>query len=155
MKPRTLVAIASQDAKTQRGMIPAVIKTSGYDGAPANLYYTGGIPDDGYYFSPRGAFKLENVVQTDLALTYRRPVLRAEMFFQADLLNAFNQTALTSVDATVLTAANTPGLKTFNPFVAEPVQGVHYRLGPLFGQARGPDSYQRPRTYQFSTGLRF
>ena len=29
MKPRTLVVIAFQDAKTQRGMIPAVIKTSG------------------------------------------------------------------------------------------------------------------------------
>ena len=29
MKPRTLVVIASQDTKTQMGMIPAVIKTSG------------------------------------------------------------------------------------------------------------------------------
>ena len=29
MNPRTLVVIAFQDAMTQRGMIPAVIKTSG------------------------------------------------------------------------------------------------------------------------------
>lgn len=132
-----------------------IIKTIGYAGAPANLYYTGGIPDDGYYFSRRGAFKLKSFTQTDLALTYRRPLRRAEVFLQADLLNVLNQAAVISVDTTVLTAANSSGLKTFNPFMEKPVEGTHYRLGPLFGQPRGPDSYQRPRTYQFSAGMRF
>lgn len=71
------------------------------------------------------------------------------------LINLLNQAAVISVDTTVLTAANSSGLKIFNPFVEEPVEGIHYRLGPLFGQPRGPDSFQRPRTYQFSAGVRF
>jgi hypothetical protein len=132
-----------------------LIKTTGYDGAPSNLRYTGGIPDGGYYFSPRSAFKLKDIIQTDLELTYRRPLLKVQVFVQADLLNVFNQSAVVSVDTTVLTAATSSGLKTFNPFVEKPIEGIHYRLGPLFGQARGPESYQRPRTYQFSAGLRF
>lgn len=133
----------------------ALIRTAGYEGAAPNVTYSGGIRDDVYYFSRRSAFRLDNVVQTDVALNFRHPIRNGEIFVQAYLLNAFNQSVPLSVDTTVYTAATSDGLKTFNPFTQVPAEGVHYVLGPSFGHAIGPDSYQRPRTWQFSLGAHF
>ena len=55
----------------------------------------------------------------------------------------------------MLTAATDPTLQTFNPFTETPVEGVHYRLGPDFGNAISAAAYQTPRSFYFSGGFRF
>ena len=46
-------------------------------------------------------------------------------------------------------------LTAFNPFSETPVEGVHWKKGPSFGQPTSPSSYQSPRDFNFSVGFRF
>jgi hypothetical protein len=111
-----------------------------------------------YFFSERGAFRTEGAHRTDVALNYskRLPgVRRLEAFGQAQVLNLFHATALRAVNSTILTRSNDATLTPFNPFTETPVEGTHWRKGPLFGQATAAGSYQLPRTFLFSMGLRF
>ncbi len=123
-----------------------------------------------YYFSDRGAFRTDNVHQTDLSLNYSLPVWGAELFAQADLLNVFNnqeledlnfitRTVLTQANSTCLQASNgpTPGARclAFNPHTETPVEGIHYRTDANFGQANNYRAYQLPLTYRFAVGVRF
>jgi hypothetical protein len=48
-----------------------------------------------------------------------------------------------------------PSLQLFNPYVQQPVAGVHYRLGPAFGEALSADGWERPRWVSVNGGLRF
>jgi outer membrane receptor for ferrienterochelin and colicin len=127
-----------------------------------------------YYFSGRGALRFDDVTSTDLALNYELPVSSVRLFAQAQVVNAFNHQAQIGGDASVLTNAQANCLQTgtttrcarFNPYDGTvPVEGVHYQRGPLFGlpttagtpanAAAGTSSFQLPRTYRFSMGLRF
>ncbi|HEU4521889.1 MAG TPA: TonB-dependent receptor [Thermoanaerobaculia bacterium] len=135
-----------------------------------------------YYFSKRGEFRLDDIHATDLALNYRYPIGRLELFAQGELINAFNNSAVIVPNTTVnLNPAN-----TFNPFTETPVEcaqgltntqcneqfgtsGWHWRKGGsaaalatpgqlgTFGKAASSNSanYQTMRTYRFSVGLRF
>jgi hypothetical protein len=93
-----------------------------------------------------------------------------QLFAQGDLLNVFsnqgvedlnfvNRTVLTQANSTCLqTAAGpTPGARclAFNPFTETPVEGIHYRKDPNFGNPNNFQAYQLPRTYRLSVGLRF
>ena len=73
--------------------------------------------------------------------------------------NVFNQSAqVGSGNETVFSATNqNPGrtLLPFNPFTETPIEGVHYELGPSFGQAVSAGDYQSPRSAFVSVGLRF
>ena len=135
-------------------------------GAPANPgYLFSGIGDThAYYFSDRGAFRTDDTTSSDVALNYSLPIRSLEVFVQGQVLNVFNEDAVNNIylgnmDFTVYTARVPDpaggALQPFNPFTDEPVEGVHYRLGPNFGKAIAQDAYQTPRTYRVSFGLRF
>jgi hypothetical protein len=67
----------------------------------------------------------------------------------------FNRAVVVRPDDTVLTAVLDPTLAPFDPFAQTPIEGVHYRLGPSFGQALSADAWQRPRWLGVSGGIRF
>jgi hypothetical protein len=111
-----------------------------------------------YYFSDRGEFRLDDVSSTDLAINYRLPISRFELFAQGDVINLFNRQTVTVVNTTVNTANTSTALMPFNPFTTSRDQliqcptfradgttlpvaqcqtaapGSHYQLGPNFGK---------------------
>jgi len=132
-----------------------------------------------YYFSDRGAYRLDNISATDLNLTYTIPVTKVNFFIKADMLNIFNRqgvefvesptsTAGPVINKTVRTSVNTSNLLPFNPFTTAPKEcpqgtaladckamGANYQRDVNFGKPTNKDSYQVPRTYRFAVGLRF
>ena len=131
----------------------------GYASVPTNV---------GHTFGERGGYRLDDVTSTDLGLNYALPLGPTRLFVEFDLLNIFNEQALAdpdSVDKTVLTRRQASCIQTgttntrclaFNPLAGEePVEGVHWQKGPLFGQPTHQDAYQQPRTYRLSLGVRF
>ena len=115
-----------------------------------------------YYFSDRGEFRWDDVTATDLAVNYELPISRLGIFVQAEVVNLFNEQAQISGDTTVLTHRQSEDLVRFNPFTEEPIEGVHYQLADTFGQPLNATtgsnlngSYQLPRTFRVSLGLRF
>jgi len=132
-----------------------------YEGAPRNPGYAltqfaaAGYP---YYFGGRGALRTDEVFSTDVALNFELPLRRTGVFLQCDLLNVFDEAAVTTPSTEVSTLARSgrlSGLAAFNPFTTTPIEGVHYRLPSDFGKPTGPSSYQPPRTYRFSVGMKF
>jgi hypothetical protein len=73
-----------------------------------------------YYFSDRGEFVTEDVQATDLALNYRYPIGRVEIFAQGELINAFNNDSVTVVNTTI--NLNTRAGAQFNPFTTTPLR---------------------------------
>lgn len=130
----------------------------GYTTPPTNV---------SYYFSDRGAFRVDSISSTDLGLNWYFPSLRGvRPFIEFDLLNAFNQQGVEDpdfVDKTVLTRRQTACLQTgstsrcvaFNPFTDTPKQGTNWQYGPIFGTPTAKEAYQTPRLYRFSVGLKF
>jgi hypothetical protein len=125
-----------------------------------------------YFFSDRGEFRWEDVTSTDLALNYTLPIWQFELYAQGEVLNTFNEDAQVSGNTTVLTALNSTCIQNtgpnvgarcarFNPKTETPVEGIHYRLGPTFGKPTAATtfstqgSFQLPRTYRLSLGVRF
>jgi hypothetical protein len=111
-----------------------------------------------YFFSRRGALRTGNVLSSDLALSYDVLLRAVRLFVKGDVLNLFDNGAVVAPNTQVLTRLRNgaeSGLVAFNPFTEVPVEGVHYRLSPGFGQPTGPASYQIPRTFQLSFGARF
>jgi hypothetical protein len=102
-----------------------------------------------YYFSDRGEYRWETVTATDVAVNYEIPISRVNLFAQAELVNAFDEQAVIAGSTAVQLLA------PFDPYTETPVEGTHWRKASNFGQATGPRSYQLPRTYRFSVGLRF
>jgi hypothetical protein len=146
--------------------------------APADLYLNpSGDRTDGfwsYYFTPRDAFRSEANYRTDLAVNYAYRIPGAsnlQVFFRGEVVNVFNvaqlcgcgstvfsnggATRLTQINQGILTAANSPALQSFNPFTDTPVEGVHWRRGPTFGQQVSQQSWTTPRLFRFSVGARF
>jgi len=115
-----------------------------------------------YYFGGRGGFKTDTVSFTDISLNYYLPVgitKKSELFARVIVDNLFNQSAQdSSGNETVYTFGNQNPARTmqsFNPFTTQPVEGVHYELGPDFGRPLAASDYQSPRTFQFAVGFRF
>jgi outer membrane receptor protein involved in Fe transport len=146
--------------------------------SPAGLYLNpSGNRADGfwdYYFTGRDAFRTEANYRTDLALNYayRLPGLsRVQLFFHGEVLNVFNvaqlcgcggtvfsnggATSLSRINLGVLTAANSPAMRPFNPFTEAPVEGTHWAKGSTFGRQVSQLSWTTPRTFRFSVGARF
>ncbi|HSP13627.1 MAG TPA: carboxypeptidase regulatory-like domain-containing protein [Thermoanaerobaculia bacterium] len=143
----------------------------------ANFYGTGkagGVVNPGYqtpptsvgvFFSGRGQYRFPNITNTDLALNYNSNPgwLKGAMFFvQTELINAFNEHGIVSYNTSVLTHLNDSTLQRFNPMAGDtPVEGVNWKKGPLFGKPTAVTtsatngSYQLPRTYRVSAGIRF
>src|SRR5262249_42971897 len=110
-----------------------------------------------YFVGGRGVEKTDTVASTDLSLNLSAPILRNRLRVFARFVfgNLFNQAVVTRPDDTVLTAVLDPTLALFNPFTQTPIEGVHYRTSPTYGQALSADGWQRPRWFAFSAGLRF
>jgi hypothetical protein len=132
-----------------------------------------------YYFSKRGAFRLDDITSTDLNLTYTVPVTKVSLFVKADVINVFNEQGVEFVESpvstaggvinrTVRTSLNSSALLPFNPFTDTPKEcpndrpvaqcaglNANYQLDPNFGTPTNKDAYQLPRTYRFAVGLRF
>jgi hypothetical protein len=142
------------------GTIDASGRTTPFAGSPTNPGYTLSRLGDQhtYWFTDRDAFRTPDFHRTDLSVNYSLPLWRVQLFAQAEMFNIFNNDEVTNPNTTIVTrrsgGANS-GLVAFNPFTDTPVEGTHWRKGTNFGQPTGPTSYQNPRFYQFSVGLRF
>jgi hypothetical protein len=135
------------------------IDTVPYVGDPADLGYAGSPGNVTYFFSGRGELLTDDITRTDLALNYSFFAnlfgAEVEMFLQPEVLNLFAEEGVVNVNTFVLTAENSDQLETFNPFTTAPVEGVHWEKGASFGQPVGENSYQLPRTFRISLGIRF
>jgi hypothetical protein len=131
---------------------PIGITNPGYSQPPSAVQY---------YFSERGAYRLDDITSTDLNALYSFPITKVSFFVKADLINAFNEDGVefvenpTSTGGAVINKAVTVTSTRFNPLTETPVLGVHYNLPATFGQATSKDAYQLPRTYRLAVGVRF
>jgi outer membrane receptor protein involved in Fe transport len=151
---------------------------------PANPGYISLPQTSVYYMSERGEFRTDDLTATDLALNYSLPIRRANLFFQGEVLNAFNRQAVVTPNTTVSV------IRSVNPFTGvytECPQGVSatqcrtdipattgsgtpqgiWQKGASFGTGVNATtgasllpggvagSFQLPRTYRFSFGIRF
>lgn len=149
----------------QSAALPGGVANPGYRTPPTAV---------NYYFSDRGEFRFDDVTSTSVALNYdtNPSWLRGVSFFvQAEVLNVFNEDAGTFNTQVLTHTSSACGCARFNPFAGdEPVEGVHWKKGPLFGKPTEPTlpiidvtglgfaataSFQAPRTYRGSVGLRF
>ena len=114
-------------------------------------------PPDGidYFFGGRGNVEHEDITRTDFALNYALSLGRFEIFLQPEVLNVFDERAVISFNEQILTNDDTDELQPFNPFTETPVEGVHWRKGENFGQPSSEGSFQTPRRFRFSVGIRF
>jgi len=126
------------------------IPNPGYISPPAAVYY---------WFTAPDAFRNDNISSTNISLNYSFFVnvggVGLEIFVQPEVLNVFNNQASSYTDADVLTAFEDPSLQFFNPYEETPVEGVHWRKSPLFGETLNEEDYQDPRTFRVSLGIRF
>jgi outer membrane receptor protein involved in Fe transport len=147
-----------------------------------NPGYTSPPTSVSYFFSPRGAYRLDATTSTDIALTYAfvLPVFGSDLQFYLEprITNLFNEHAVNypaAVGTTVYTSRNAGhGLVAFNPFTTKPIEcpqgdkanqcaalGANYQLAANFGQPLAPTTsttqgaYQLPRTIILSLGVRF
>ncbi len=83
---------------------------------------------------------------------------------QPEVRNVFNHKDPIAVDTTVYTRVTQTGFDTFNPFTETPREcpqgqsncaGYHWQKGPNFGKPTTAGSYQTPRTFLVSLGVRF
>ena len=118
-----------------------------------------------YYFTARDAFRTDDIKRTDLAINFVKTIgSHIEVFIQPQVLNLFNNQGVIAVDTTVNTVLN-PGtgtFTTFNPFTQTPVKRAdvsdktaNWDLGPNFGKPTSVNSYQIPRQFQVTMGVRF
>ena len=112
-----------------------------------------------YYFGERGGYETDTIVSTDLSINWIIPVTplgpKSQFFLRFVVDNLWNQAAIDGPNDTVQTNNTDPTLALFNPFTETPVEGVHYRLGPEYGQAISAAAWQTPRRFIISGGFRF
>jgi len=77
------------------------------------------------------------------------------VFMRFVMNNVFNNLSIDSFNTTIQGKSGDSTLAAFNPFTETPVEGVHWKKGPAFGQPTGPGSYQSPRDFNVSVGFRF
>jgi outer membrane receptor for ferrienterochelin and colicin len=143
------------------------IKTGAYVTNPGYLTPPASEP---YYFTSRNAYRTEDIYRTDLQMNFSYRIAGGlEIFLVPQVFNVFNAQHISSVNATVNTNFNSTSLAAFNPFTnSSPVEcpqgtalatcktmGANYQKGSLFGTPTSQASYQTPRYFQFSVGLRF
>jgi len=111
---------------------------------------------ESYNFQPPDSFRVDTLVQTDVAVQYRYRLpeaSRAELFVQAQIMNLFNRFTLLNPNTTIVTGLDSPTLQIFNPFTTTPVKGVHWD-DPNFGKPLSAASYNLPRTFTLTFGVR-
>ncbi|MCC6129777.1 MAG: TonB-dependent receptor [Acidobacteria bacterium] len=160
----TLGFVDSYDTGSPYGAVGSVrsylyVTNPGYITRPSSVTY---------YFTDRDAFRTDNINRLDLSLTYSIKLFNVvELFVQPQVINVFNAQGVIAVDTTVRTAVS-PGagntFLNFNPFTTVPVKrptgdttvkDANWDFGPNFGKPTSSSSYQTPRTFLLSTGVRF
>jgi hypothetical protein len=133
-----------------------VIDTRFYVTNPGYTTPTATVP---YFFGGRGNFVTETATATDLSVNYAHLLglgKETELFLRFVVVNVFDESAqILPGDRTVLTNNNDARYARFDPFTETPVRGVHWDLGPRFGQALSAADYQTPRTFSAAVGFRF
>ena len=113
------------------------------------------------WFEPRDTYRTDNVHSTDLALNFGFFIGKSvEIFIQPEVSNVFNESAAVTVNTKIDTRGNgcsSSVCQYFNPFDASytPVEGLDWVKGPDFGEPTTEGSYQLPRTFRVSLGVRF
>jgi hypothetical protein len=121
-----------------------------------------------YWFQNRDTYLTDNSKATSISLNYSFviPALGSglEFFLQPVVTNVFNEHTVTTKNATVYTAGDKTYLTRFNPFTDTPkecpqnsttVGCGNWQKGPNFGLATTTGSYQAPRSFSVSLGVRF
>jgi Carboxypeptidase regulatory-like domain len=121
-----------------------------------------------YCFTAPDAYRTGTVSSTDIAATLSFKLgTDIEIYVNPQILNAFNEQAVISVDSHVLTNTHQPEhLAAFNPFTDKPKEcpqgttcnladAYNWQKGPYFGKAVSPTDYQTPRTFLLNVGVRF
>ena len=111
-----------------------------------------------YYVSDRGAYRFNGTWRTDLSLSWNHHVpglARSEVFCRFVVNNVFNNLRVDGFNTTIISRTGDSTLSAFNPFTETPVEGVHWKKGPSYGQPTSPNSYQSPRDFNVSVGFRF
>ena len=128
------------------------VTNPGYQSVPSTVTY---------FFGPRGDVRYDTLWSTDVSLNWNMPLNalgRTQVFFRGVVQNLFNNAAILSGNETIYTTTNNPNAfpyQTFNPWTTTPQLGVHYDFGPEYGRPTGTGSYQAPREFNFSVGIRF
>ncbi len=120
--------------------VGSYIDNPGYQQSPSTLTY---------FFSDRGEYRWDDLSATDLALNWVFNISQFDLFIQGEVINVFDESAQIAGSTSVRV------LEDFNPYTETPVEGVNWEKRASFGEATSSLSYQQPRTYQFSAGLRF
>ena len=109
-----------------------------------------------YYASDRGQYRFNSIWRTDVSVTWNHRIAgKSEVFMRFVMNNVFNNLSIDSFNTTIQGKSGDSTLAAFNPFTETPVEGVHWKKGPAFGQPTGPGSYQSPRDFNVSVGFRF
>lgn len=134
------------------------VTNPGYVTVPSNV---------GYFFTERGALRVDDITSTDLAINYSLPIGPVRLFVETEILNALGEQGIEDpdfIEKNIRTRRQTQCLQTgtsdrcaaFNPLQGEtPQHGVHWQFAPNFGNPTSADAYQLPRTYRASVGIRF
>ena len=159
--------LQNYDTGTPYGAVQLIELTPYEDQLLANTNYTAPNLFPQYYFTDRDEFRTPNITSTNLAINYRYPISRFEVFAQGELLNAFGEDNFIVPNTTVNTWATSSDarLAPFNPFTDTPVEctansaaeSCHWIRGATFGQAASATAanWQLQRTYRLSVGIRF
>ncbi|MCC6132789.1 MAG: TonB-dependent receptor [Acidobacteria bacterium] len=171
MGPVTLTPglIQAYDTGTPYGangnaVVNAFVTNPGYKTPP---------PVNGYWFTGRDAYRTDDVWRTDISLNLSGKIGPVEIFVQPQVWNLFNNQGIQAVNTTVTTgtgatASASTGLKRFNPFTETPIEcpqtasaaecrtlGANWKKGPNFGKPTASGSYQIPRQWYVTMGVRF
>lgn len=145
-------AVGTVDPKFNATTLPNGVQNPGYAIPPANVTY---------YFTAPDAYRTDEITATDLTLNYafdwQALGREMEIFLQPEVLNVFNEHGAINVSSAINAATNTAGLRRFNPFTEQPVEGIHWSKPETFGKPRegNENDFQQPRTFRFSVGVRF
>jgi hypothetical protein len=109
-----------------------------------------------YYVSGRGEYRFNGVWRTDMSVSWNHKIVgRTEVFARFVMNNVFNNQRVDSFNTTIISRTGDSTLAPFNPFTEKPVEGVNWKKGPSYGQPTSPSSYQSPRDFNVSVGVRF
>ncbi len=135
-------------------------------------------PSVTYFFTPRGEYRMDNITRLDLALTLSYHIGPVQLFVQPQVINLFNGQGIaysrsptplnTSIYVGRFPTADSRGLIRFDPFTTTPIEcpqaatateckamGANWKKSPAFGTATSSASYQQPRTWLVTLGVRF
>ncbi len=126
-----------------------------------------------YYFTKRDAYRTDDIWRTDLSVNLSANIGKFEVFIQPQIWNLFNADGVTTPNTAVnvgtsTTPNATTGLVRFDPFTSAPIEcpqgalkgectamGANWQKGGNFGNPASAASFQIPRRYYVSMGIRF